>query len=130
VDGGARPPLARRKPRARQLPAGPQVRWLGLHLPGILRRPQHGHDGGSTWVEPRFTCPTARPSRNVVLIAEGYFTGRRVTRDLRDGAGEPEEWIYKLWEFRVTRVRLLPEGHEVYDEDSPLNRVRIFKSKR
>jgi hypothetical protein len=89
-----------------------------------------GTTGGSTWVEPRFTRPLARPSRNVILIAEGYFTGRRLTRDLRDGAGEPEEWVYKLWEFRVTRVRLLPLGHEFYDEDSPLNRAAILSRKR
>lgn len=83
--------------------------------------------GGSTWVEPRFTRPLARPSRNVIVIAEGYFTGRRLTRDLRNGAGEPDEWIYQVWEFRVTRVRLLPESHEFYDEDSPLNRVAILR---
>jgi hypothetical protein len=86
--------------------------------------------GGSTWVEPRFTRPTARPSRNVIVVAFGYFTGGRVTRDLRNSSGEPEEWIYQLWEFRVTRVRLLPEGHEFYDEDSPLNRVAVLRRRR
>ncbi len=88
-----------------------------------------GTTGGSTWVEPRFTRPLARPMRNMVVIAEGYFTGRRLTRDMRDASGEPEEWIYQVWEFRVTRVRLLPESHEFYDEESPLNRVAILKRK-
>jgi len=88
-----------------------------------------GTTGGSAWVEPRFTRPLARPRRNMIVLAEGYFTGRRLTRDLRDGSGEPEEWIYKVWEFRVTRVRLLPEGHEFYDEESPLNRVAILRRK-
>lgn len=86
--------------------------------------------GGSTWVEPRFTRLLSRPSRNMVVIAEGYFTGRRLTRDMRNSSGEPDEWIYKVWEFRVTRVRLLPESHQVYDEDSPLNRVAILRRKR
>ena len=85
--------------------------------------------GGDTWVEPRFTRPLARPSRNVIVIAEGYFTGRRLTRDLRNSSGEPEEWLYKVWEFRVTRVRLLPEGHEFYDEESLLNRVAVLGRK-
>ena len=86
--------------------------------------------GGSTWIEPRFTRPLSRPMRNMIVIAEGYFTGRRLTRDLRDSSGEPEEWIYKVWEFRVTRVRLLPENHEFYDEESLLNRVHILRRKK
>ena len=86
--------------------------------------------GGSTWVEPLFARPLSRPSRNMIVIAEGYFTGRRLTRDMRDSSGEPDEWIYQVWEFRVTRVRLLPESHEFYDEDSPLNRVAILRRKR
>ena len=85
--------------------------------------------GGGTWVEPRFRRPLARPSRNVIVLAEGYFTGRRLTQDLRNSSGEPEEWIYKVWEFRVTRVRLLPPGHEVYDDESLLNRVRVLRRK-
>lgn len=88
-----------------------------------------GTTGGSTWVEPRFTRPLARPMRNMVVIAEGYFTGRRLTRDMRNSSGEPEEWIYQVWEFRVTRVRLLPESHEFYDEESPLNRVAVLGRK-
>jgi len=88
-----------------------------------------GTTGGGAWVEPRFARPLARPTRNMIVIAEGYFTGRRLTRDLRDSSGEPEEWIYKVWEFRVTRVRLLPENHEFYDEESPLNRVAILRRK-
>jgi hypothetical protein len=85
--------------------------------------------GGGTWVEPRFSRPLARPRRNMIVLAEGYFTGRRLTRDMRDHSGEPEEWIYKLWEFRVVRVRLLPESHEFYDEDSPLNCVAVLGRK-
>jgi hypothetical protein len=88
-----------------------------------------GTTGGGAWVEPRFARPLARPTRNMIVIAEGYFTGRRLTRDLRDRSGEPEEWIYQVWEFRVTRVRPLPEGHEVYDEESPLNRVAVLGRK-
>lgn len=88
-----------------------------------------GTAGGDTWVEPRFARPLARPSRNVIVIAEGYFTGRRLTRDLRGSSGEPEEWLYRVWEFRVTRVRLLPEGHEFYDEESLLNRVAVLGRK-
>lgn len=40
-----------------------------------------------------------------VVVAEGYFTGRRVEEDLRDGPDSPKEWLYKLWEFKVVRMR-------------------------
>ncbi|HKS27303.1 MAG TPA: hypothetical protein VJS44_05760 [Pyrinomonadaceae bacterium] len=81
---------------------------------------------GNFWIEPRFQRQAQRPSKNMIVVAEGYFTGRRLTRDLRTNDSQPEEWIYKLWEFRVSRVRLLPEGHDFYNEDSPQNRVTVL----
>ncbi|HEX8748159.1 MAG TPA: hypothetical protein VF717_13375 [Pyrinomonadaceae bacterium] len=83
---------------------------------------------GSTWIEPRFERPAQGFSKNMIVLAEGYFTGKRLRRDLRTNPSQPEEWIYNLWEFRVRKVYLLPDGHDFYDEDSPRNRVRIVRS--
>lgn len=85
-----------------------------------------GTAGGETWIEPRFDRPSLRLRKNTVVLAEGYFTGRRPRRDLRSNREEPEEWIYRLWEFRVTRVRLLPNDHEFYNEEIPENRVVVL----
>lgn len=83
--------------------------------------------GSTTWTEPRFERESLRPRKNMIVLAEGYFTGRRLRRDLRSNPEEPEEMIYQLWEFRVTRVRLLPEDHEFYNEESPENRVVVLR---
>jgi hypothetical protein len=81
---------------------------------------------GSMWVEPRFEKKSQRFSKNMIVLAEGYFTGRRLRRDLRTNPYQPEEWIYRLWEFSVSKVYLLPEGHDFYDEDSAKNRVTVI----
>ena len=86
-----------------------------------------GTTGGGTWLEPRFSRPAQRPSQNMIVFAEGYFTGKRLRRDLRTSAGEPEEWLYQVWEFRVLRINLVPPEHDIYDEDSPKNRVNVLR---
>lgn len=84
--------------------------------------------GPELWIEPRFAREAQRPSKNMIVQAEGYFTGRRVRRDMRTGPEGPEEWIYSLWEFRVQRIRLLPENHDYYDEAAPENRVTLIRA--
>jgi hypothetical protein len=79
------------------------------------------------WIEPRFERKAQRFSKNMVVLAEGYFTGKRLRRDLRTNLYQPEEWIYQLWEFRVNKVYLLPEGHDFYNEDSPGNRLTVIR---
>lgn len=90
--------------------------------------------GPALWIEPRFERPDLRLRKNTIVLAEGYFTGRRPVRDLRSGPDQPEELIYTLLEFRVTRVILLPPDHDFYDENSPGNRAVVLndsvKSKR
>lgn len=83
---------------------------------------------GNMWIAPRFERQSQRFSKNVIVVAEGYFTGKRLRRDLRTNPLQPEEWIYNLWEFRVRRVSLLPDGHDFYDEDSLQNRVRVVRN--
>lgn len=85
-----------------------------------------GNAGGELWIEPRFQRMAQRLSKNMIVLAEGYFTGRRIRRDLRTSAGEPEEWLYQLWEFRVRRVRLLAPQHDFYDEAAPENRLTVI----
>lgn len=86
-----------------------------------------GTTGGGTWIEPRFLRRAQRPSSNMIILAEGYFTGRRLRRDLRTSREEPEEWIYQLYEFRVRRIYLLPPEHDFYNEDSPKNRANVVR---
>jgi hypothetical protein len=81
---------------------------------------------GSMWIEPRFERKAQRFSKNMIVLAEGYFTGKRLRRDLRTNPEQPEEWIYQLWEFHIDRVHLLPQEHDFYDEDSPENRVMVI----
>ncbi|HVQ35959.1 MAG TPA: hypothetical protein VMS31_00400 [Pyrinomonadaceae bacterium] len=85
-----------------------------------------GTAGGATWIEPRFVRSNMRPQKNLIVLAEGYFTGRRPRRDLRSNREEPKEWIYRLWEFRVTKIRRLPANHEFYNEEAPENRVVVL----
>lgn len=87
-----------------------------------------GTTGSETWIEPRFEQPNLRLRKNTIVLAEGYFTGSRPRHDLRSSREEPEEWIYRLWEFHVTRVRKLPDDHEFYNEEAPENRVVLLPS--
>jgi hypothetical protein len=85
-----------------------------------------GTTGTETWIEPRFERRSLRLRKNTIVLAEGYFTGTRPRRDLRSSREEPEEWIYRLWEFHVTRVRKLPDNHDFYNEEAPENRVVVL----
>lgn len=82
--------------------------------------------GGGMWLEPRFARRTLRLRKNTVVLAEGYFTGRRLRRDLRTHRDEPEELIYEQWEFLVTRVQALPENHVFYDEANANNQAILL----
>ncbi len=84
--------------------------------------------GPQLWIEPRFARSALRFPKNTIVLAEGYFTGRRPRRDLRSSPDEPEEMIYKLWKFSVTRVQRVPDNHDFYDETSPTNRAVILSS--
>jgi hypothetical protein len=62
--------------------------------------------GDGPWVSP--VKPKKFPSVDSVghsLIVQGYFTGKWVTEDLRNEDGEPEEWLYKMPEFKITAWR-------------------------
>ena len=84
--------------------------------------------GPQLWIEPRFARTTLRFPKNTIVLAEGYFTGRRPRRDLRSRPEEPKELIYTHWEFRVTRVQLISDNHDFYDETSPKNRAVVLSS--
>lgn len=51
-----------------------------------------------------------------VRVAEGYFTGRRVTEDLRDKNKEPPEYLYHPWEFHVLRSRAARDDTESHSD--------------
>lgn len=87
-----------------------------------------GNAGAELWIEPRFERAAQRPSKNMILLAEGYFTGRLVRRDMRTSADGPEEWIYQLREFRVQRIYIPPQEHDYYDEASPMNRLIVLRN--
>ena len=45
-------------------------------------------------------------------VAEGVFTGKQVTEDLRGGPDGPKDYIYKLWEFKPRLMRRLRDGRD------------------
>lgn len=52
------------------------------------------------------------------LTVEGFFTGKNIEVDLRNEDGEPEEWLYIVPEFEVTRFKKNKKG-----EASPAPRI-------
>jgi hypothetical protein len=46
------------------------------------------------------------------LIVEGYFTGKRVQVDLRLNEEEPDEWVYLIPEFKITKWKYNKKGYE------------------
>lgn len=72
-------------------------------------------DDAKTWVEPVLSQSAELPEPDAprkseeefpgyVVTIEGYFTGKIKRLDLR-GRGGPKEWLYKLWDLQVLRVR-------------------------
>ena len=47
------------------------------------------------------------------LVVQGFFTGKIVEQDLRGENGEPEEWLYKMPEFKITAWRKNKLEYEV-----------------
>jgi hypothetical protein len=89
------------------------------------------HAGGNTWLSVVNDSggPLPEPpsemvedgdesyERNLgqVLSVDGYFDGETVEEDLREGPDGPEEWVYQLHVFHVTRVNERLEGDAAYE---------------
>ena len=69
--------------------------------------------GGGPWLSVKLGPVAELPAYNerfgVVVVAEGRFTGKKDTEDLRGENGEPEEWLYKLLEFEALRFKRFSE---------------------
>ncbi|HLP13432.1 MAG TPA: hypothetical protein VK177_15955 [Flavobacteriales bacterium] len=50
------------------------------------------------------------------LIVTGYFTGKIVEQDMRNEDGEPEEWLYKIPEFKILSWK---ENKQDYEVEAP-----------
>ncbi len=48
------------------------------------------------------------------LVVTGFFTGKWVEEDYRDENGEPEEWLYKLPEFKILSWRRNEMDYEIF----------------
>lgn len=48
-----------------------------------------------------------------LFIAKGKFTGKFIEIDLRNDSGEPEEWLYVIPEFRITKLNPVMSGKEM-----------------
>lgn len=54
------------------------------------------------WILPTSTKKLPRPDeKGYSLIVVGYFTGKIIDLDLRESADEPDEWFYRVPEFKV-----------------------------
>jgi hypothetical protein len=65
------------------------------------------------WIAPVGKSLPAPDENGYLFVAKGKFTGNLVEIDLREENGEPEEWLCKAWEFRVTKVKKLKAGVEM-----------------
>lgn len=69
------------------------------------------------WISPIFPKKTPKyDDKGLSLIVTGYFTGKWITEDLRNADGEPEEWLYKMPEFKVLSWKL---NKQDYDAPAP-----------
>ena len=68
------------------------------------------------------------PDQNgTALIVTGYFTGKWVEIDLRDEGGEPEEWLYRVPEFKVESWKI-NENPEETEAPKILGKQRKVKN--
>jgi hypothetical protein len=70
--------------------------------------------GDGPWVSPISleNFPTV-DSVGHALIVQGYFTGKYIEQDLRNEEGEPEEYLYKMPEFKIISWRKNELDYEV-----------------
>ena len=77
------------------------------HYIGISPYTQEG-----PWISP--LAPKNFPKIDTAgysLIVKGYFTGKMIEEDLRDSEGMPEEWLYKMPEFKIKSWQINEEGY-------------------
>jgi hypothetical protein len=71
--------------------------------------------GEGPWVEP--IAPNDFPTSDTLgysLVVTGYFTGKIIEIDLRNEEGEPEEWLYKVPEFKVISWTENTKGYDIH----------------
>ena len=71
------------------------------------------HEG--PWIAP--VAPDNFPKPDTIgysLIVTGYFTGKIIELDLRNHNGEPDEWLYKIPEFKISDWELNTAGYGVH----------------
>lgn len=63
------------------------------------------------WIYPVYSKKLPSPNQNgYSFIATGYFTGTIKELDLRSNESDPEEWLYKVPEFKIISLRKNKNG--------------------
>ncbi len=79
-----------------------------------------------TWIKPIFKnlkAPHYDTTKGIVILAEGYFSKRIISQDLRGKQKEIKEWIYQLKEFVVTKYQVFNKDCSTLTEENPVNPI-------